>query len=180
MVTPVRLDHDWFPRDLPANVLMGDRSWIYSSYSCLHCRSTQDVAVRIGSGSGVYHGTFFELAPTGSVTIGNWCTLVGATICASGHVAIGDYTFIAHEVVIADSAFILPHVPGAPGPSGTSIEIGENVWIGARAIVVGPVTIGEGAIIGAGALVDRDVPPFAVAVGNPLRILRRSDPSEGA
>jgi len=52
------------------------------------------------------------------------------------------------------------------------IKIGDDVWIGAGAIILPGVTIGEGAIIGAGAVVTKDVPPFAVVAGNPARILK--------
>lgn len=52
------------------------------------------------------------------------------------------------------------------------IVIGNDVWIGRRAIVLSGVTVGDGAIIGAGAVVSRDVPPFAVAAGNPARVVR--------
>jgi serine O-acetyltransferase len=50
--------------------------------------------------------------------------------------------------------------------------IGDDVWIGPHAIVIGGVTIGDGAIIGAGSVVTRDVPPRCVVAGNPAKILR--------
>ena len=53
-----------------------------------------------------------------------------------------------------------------------SIEIGNDVWIGARAIIRGGVKIGDGVIVGAGAIVTRDVPAYAVVGGVPARILR--------
>lgn len=52
------------------------------------------------------------------------------------------------------------------------VAIGNDVWIGARAIILSGVTIGDGAVIGAGAVVPRDVPPYAVVAGNPARVLR--------
>ena len=52
------------------------------------------------------------------------------------------------------------------------VTIGNDVWIGRGAIVLSGVTIGDGAIIGAGAVVSKDIPPYAVAVGNPIRIIR--------
>lgn len=50
--------------------------------------------------------------------------------------------------------------------------IGNDVWIGARCILLGAITIGDGAIIGAGSIVTHDVPPYAIVAGNPARILR--------
>lgn len=51
-----------------------------------------------------------------------------------------------------------------------SVKIGNDVWIGARAIILDGVTIGDGVIIGAGAVVTKDVPPYAIAVGVPAQI----------
>lgn len=50
------------------------------------------------------------------------------------------------------------------------VTIGDNVWFGDRVIILGGVTIGEGAIIQAGAVVIKDVPPFAIAGGNPAQV----------
>lgn len=58
-----------------------------------------------------------------------------------------------------------------PG-KGDYVKIGNDVWIGARAIILPAVTIGDGAIIGAGAVVTHDVPPYAVVAGAPARIVR--------
>src|ERR1022692_3366992 len=52
------------------------------------------------------------------------------------------------------------------------VIIADDVWIGARAIILPGVTVGSGSIIGAGAVVSKDVPPGAVVVGNPARIVR--------
>lgn len=59
------------------------------------------------------------------------------------------------------------------------IEIGNDVWIGARAIIRDGVKIGDGAIVGAGAVVTRDVPPYAIVGGVPAKIIRyRFQPAE--
>jgi virginiamycin A acetyltransferase len=57
-------------------------------------------------------------------------------------------------------------------PRGDTV-IGNDVWIGRDAVILPGITIGDGAIIGAHAVVSRDVPPYAVVVGNPARIARR-------
>jgi len=56
------------------------------------------------------------------------------------------------------------------------IVIGDNVWLGAGAIVLAGVTIGENSVIGAGAVVTKDVPANVVAVGNPARVIRNIEP----
>jgi acetyltransferase-like isoleucine patch superfamily enzyme len=180
-----RLSHDWFSRPLPDNLAVGERSWLYSSFACSHYNSNSQIGVRIGSDTGVYHGTFFDLGPDATVEIGDYCSLVGVIISTNGGVSIGDYTFIAHEVVIADCAWATPmsttNVQSFDGKiisPRTDIRIGQNVWIGAQTIVVGSIRIGDGAVIGAGTLVTRDVPPDVVCAGNPMRIVKtilRSD-----
>jgi acetyltransferase-like isoleucine patch superfamily enzyme len=163
------LAHDWFARRLPSNVDIGERSWLYSSFSVIHCRSRRPMAIRVGHDSGLYNGTFFDLGPEGEVEIGNYCTIVGAIFATNGHVEIGDYSFIAHEVVIADGCFAVPpqRDESISLPAATTKRIGENVWIGARAVLVGDIQIGDGAIIGAAAVVKQDVPPYTIVGGNP-------------
>jgi acetyltransferase-like isoleucine patch superfamily enzyme len=169
------LPHDWFSDSLPENVVLGEKSWLYSTFAFRHYHSLRPVGLKVGHDTGLYNGTFFDLGPEGEVTVGNYCTLVGAIIATNGRVEIGDYTFIAHEVVIADHFVAVP--PNTDGVwhyprRETKIVIGTNVWIGARAVLLDGARIGEGAIIGAAAVVDFEVPPYTVAVGNPARILR--------
>jgi acetyltransferase-like isoleucine patch superfamily enzyme len=52
------------------------------------------------------------------------------------------------------------------------VVVEDHVWIGARAIILPGVTLGEGCVIGAGAVVTKDVPPYTIAVGNPARVVR--------
>lgn len=52
------------------------------------------------------------------------------------------------------------------------IKIGNDVWIGTRAIILGGVSIGNGAVVGAGAIVTKDVPPYAIVVGIPASVIR--------
>lgn len=179
---PTHLPHDWFPEPLPANVCLGERSWLYSSYAFRHYRSRRPEGVTIGRDTGVYHGTFFDLGPDGQVSIGDYCTVVGAIFCTNRRIVIHDYVFIAHEVVLADSFASLPPAgpdgdrDAQPGDARESITLGELSWIGARAILLPGAHIGEGAIVGAAAVVDFEVPPYAIAAGNPAAIVRRLEP----
>lgn len=50
--------------------------------------------------------------------------------------------------------------------------VGNDVWIGARAMLLDGVRVGDGAIVGAGAVVTRDVPPYAIVVGSPAKVVR--------
>ena len=164
------LEHDWFPHPLPGNMKIGANSWLYSSFAFLHFRSRLPNAVVIGDHSGVYNGTFFDLGPQGNVEIGDYCSIVGAIFSSNARIKICDYVFIAHEVTIADSAFATPE--HQTQSRSADLSISNNVWIGARSIILGGVQIGEGAIIGAASLVDFDVPPETLVAGNPARVVR--------
>jgi acetyltransferase-like isoleucine patch superfamily enzyme len=167
------LPHDWFPEPLPDNVFIGERSWCYSTFSFLHFRSRRPRALTIGNDTGVYHGCFFDLGTSGEVQIGNFCSLVGAIISTNARVEIADYALIAHEVVLADSSIVQPCRQSGAVPMvepETVISIGENCWIGARAILLAGARIGAGSIVAAGAVVDFEVPPCVVVAGNPAKI----------
>jgi len=58
------------------------------------------------------------------------------------------------------------------------VKIGDDVWIGTRAIILPGLTIGQGAIIAAGAVITKDVPPYAILAGNPARIIKYRDGRE--
>ncbi len=55
------------------------------------------------------------------------------------------------------------------------VHIGKNCWLGAGAVVLPGVTIGDNTVIGAGSIVTKDIPPNVVAVGNPCKVLREID-----
>ncbi len=169
------LPHDWFDRPLPRNIRIGERSWLYSSFAFLHYQSERECGVRIGNDSGVYNGSFFELGPAGAVEIGNYCAIVGAIVHSNGNVRIDDYAFVAHEVVISTSGAA---VPGRWKKEDADITIGRNAWVGARAVLLGGTRLGEGAIVGAGAVVDCEVPPYAIVAGNPASIVGWARPKE--
>lgn len=174
-MSELRLEHDWFDRPLPTSLVVGAESWLFSSYMFLHTQSCQGVSV--GQASGLYNGTFFELGPKASVNIGDYCSLVGATISTNGRVSIGDYALIAHETFIADRHLALPPDQLAPdAPASPDICIGHNVWIATRAVIIGGVEIGDNSVVGAGAVVTESVPTNVVVAGNPARIVKRLRP----
>jgi maltose O-acetyltransferase len=61
-----------------------------------------------------------------------------------------------------------------------AVNIGDDVWIGARVIILPGVTVGSGSVLGAGAVISKDIPPFAVVVGNPCRVVRLRNQSPQA
>jgi hypothetical protein len=170
----VRLEHDWFPRAVPANVVLGPRSWIASSYTFLHYRSCRPVGVQVGHDSGLYVETQLDLGPDGHVTVGDYCTLVGPIFSTNGKVTIGNYVLISKDVVVADHPFAAPPDARSIARDGTSnIVIDDDAWIGTRAVILPGARIGRGAIIGAATVVDQDVPPLSIFAGNPGRVVGR-------
>jgi acetyltransferase-like isoleucine patch superfamily enzyme len=166
-----RLRHDWLNEPLPQNVEVGRGSWIYSAFAFLHYRSRRPVGVRIGPHTGIYSGTHFNLGPEGEVAIGRYCSIVGAIVSTNGSVTIGDYVFMAHEVVIADRVYARPF-RGDERAGDAQTSIGSDVWVGMGASIIGGITIGDGAVVAAGAVVMEDVPPHSLVAGNPALVVR--------
>ncbi|TVP78938.1 MAG: acyltransferase [Puniceicoccaceae bacterium] len=117
---------------------------------------------------GLAYPTSLFTGAAGSLDIGeNVFINQGVTLAAENRVVIGAHTKLAEFVTITDSTY---HAV-APGQSVriASIQIGRNVWIGTRAIILPGVSIGDHAVIGAGAVVTSDVPPRTVVGGVPAR-----------
>ena len=92
-----------------------------------------------------------------SIRIGNHCSIGDRTEIHSGRkVDIGNNVIIAWDCVIMDRDY---HSTGQGTEILKPVVIGNNVWIGCKAIILKGVTIGEGAVVAAGAVVTKDVPP---------------------
>ena len=91
--------------------------------------------------------------------------------CKFAHNALG--VVIHPEAIIGDNCKIGQNVT-IGGRSGITVlpVIEDDVEIGANALVLGPVKIGKGSIIGAGSVVIKDVPPYSVVVGNPAKVIK--------
>jgi putative colanic acid biosynthesis acetyltransferase WcaB len=116
---------------------------------CILCVELR-AATRIGSGMRIEHGY---------------------SLVINDRTVIGKNFHVRHCVTIG--CVKLPD--GSQGPSPV---IGDNVEVGANAVILGGINIGDNAKIGAGAVVIRDVPPDAIAVGNPARIIRPDKPTQ--
>lgn len=135
--------------------------------------------------------------PLGRVTIGKHCSgtpCIVASARGTDTVTIGSYCSFGPDVMIIPSMGHIPakeyeHFRLSTFPlaglkkdawkakyslptKGNFVKIGSDVWIGAGAIILPAVTVGDGAIIGAGAVITRDVPPYAVVAGVPAKIVR--------
>lgn len=97
----------------------------------------------------------------------------GLTCVDDADIYIGDKVMFGPNVVIATANHpILPEFREKGYQYNKQVHIGNNVWIGAGAVLVPGVTIGDNSVIGAGSIVTKDIPANVVAVGNPCRVLR--------
>ncbi len=108
------------------------------------------------------------------LTIGEECWInIGLVLNLGNRVTIGDRVSIGHEVMLlTESHEMGPERQRAARLISMPIVIGSGVWIGARAIILPGVTIGDGSVIAAGAVVAQDVPPNVLVGGVPARVVR--------
>ncbi|MEM9135464.1 MAG: DapH/DapD/GlmU-related protein [Actinomycetota bacterium] len=136
--------------------------------------------VHLGAGTKLESVAGHGLTVGSNVYIGKYCTIE-----VDG--SIGDHVLIANNVGIVgrhdhDYSAVgvgmrsAPHVadPDYSGPGdGDRVEIGADVWIGYGAVILGPVTVGRGAVVAAGAVVVKDVEPYDIVGGSPAKPLGR-------
>lgn len=95
------------------------------------------------------------------------------TMVDDTHIYVGDSTMIGPNVTIASAGHpILPELRKKTYQYNMPVKIGKNCWIGAGVVIVPGVTVGDNTVIGAGSVVNKDIPSDVIAVGNPCRVLR--------
>ncbi len=95
------------------------------------------------------------------------------TMVDDGNIYVGDAVMFGPNVTVATAGHpVEPHLRARGIQFNADVHIGNNVWIGAGAVILPGVTIGDNSVIGAGSVVTKDIPPDVVAVGNPCRVLR--------
>ena len=104
-----------------------------------------------------------------TLKVGNYCSISGGVKILLGGNHRGDWVTTYPFSVFRESA---KDIKGHPVSRGDVI-IGHDVWIGIGAVILSGVNIGNGSIIGASAVVSRDVPPYSVVAGNPARVVKQ-------
>lgn len=110
-----------------------------------------------------------------NISVGeNFYTNHNCVILDGAKVEFGDNVFIAPNCVFSTAGHAIDSEQRSQGLEiARPIKIGNNVWIGANVSVLPGVTIGNNTIIGAGSVVNKDIPSDVIAVGNPCRVMRK-------
>lgn len=95
------------------------------------------------------------------------------TLVDDTHIYVGDYTMFGPGVIIATAGHpLLSELRQEGYQYNAPVHIGKNCWIGAGALIMPGITIGDHVVVGAGSVVTKDLPSNVIAVGNPCRVLR--------
>jgi acetyltransferase-like isoleucine patch superfamily enzyme len=154
------------------------RSWLHAvrlvnHYNQTHVRPLR--RLRIGPGAAISPDSAFSnperIAIGANFRIGARSMLWAGP--ADGRILIGDDVMLGPDVLVTAASY--RYDDGRPVTKQlmdeADVTIGDDVWLGAKVIVLPGARIGDGAIIGAGAIVRGDIPAFAVAVGAPARVV---------
>lgn len=151
-----------------------------SLYISIGCVIESPENVILGEGAIIMDNCRLYAHNNGSIEIGERLGLnsnVMINAADSGRISIGDNVIIGPNVVIraCNHTYIKKGIPVRDqGHSPGKIMIGNDVWIGANAVVLPDVAIGDGAIVGAGAVVTKDIPAYALAGGVPANIIKQN------
>lgn len=110
-----------------------------------------------------------------------WNFVCGDFVCVGPRVEVycKDKVMVGNQVVISQDAYLCTASHDITSPImkliTKPINVGGNVWIAAKATILPGVTIGEGAVVGACAVISKDVSPWSVVVGNPARVVRNRE-----
>ncbi len=158
------IKNDWYDGRLPENIEVAPTAFVETSYSFLRYRSRRSPGLLVGEGAALY-APVLDVGEGGRIEIGAGALISSARFIADSEMMIGEMTMIAWGALVIDCR----RGCGRARP----VIIGRNVWIGFEACILPGVTIGEGSVVGARAVVRDNLPPFSVAVGNPARVVRQ-------
>jgi len=161
----------------PANIRLGRNVFLDSDVYLHACPN----GIHIGDDSFIMHGSVlhvfnFRDLPHAGITLGRQCFIGEMNVMrGQGGITLGDYVYTGSwvQILAVNHVFDDPHTPiKNQGITAQGIVIEDDVWLAASAIVLDGVHIGRGSVVGAGAVVTQDLPPFSVAVGSPARVVR--------
>lgn len=132
-------------------------------------RTKPTSTLRLNGDFRLYHGCSVGLQPGASLELGSGYASPDLWLACGLSIKIGHGVMIADQVIIRDWD---GHDIVGGRPSRLPIIIGDHVWVGMRAMILKGVTIGDGAVIAAGAVVTKDVPAGTLVARNPARSIR--------
>lgn len=148
------------------------QNWNGITHSKSSLTAKQNSKLIVNGNFSCYEGCIITIEENAILKLGDGYINSNSKIYCSDQITIGDGVAISEEVVIRDSD---NHKLIYEGYEMTRpVSIGNHVWVGFRAVILKGVTIGDGSIIAANALVTRDVPPNCLAAGIPARIIKRN------
>lgn len=183
---------------IDSDVILGPASSVDIKYRPNH----PAVCVEVGARSQIF-GTLVVQRPSAHITVGERCQIGSSTIIAACGIDIGDDVMMAWGITLMDNdshsiswsarqhdveqcALDYQRTPEDIARnkdwsrvSMSPIRIGSRAWIGFGVIILKGVTVGEGAVIGAGSVVTSDVAPHTVVAGNPARLIRECNETDG-
>lgn len=151
-------------------------------YGPVRFLGTQNVT--LGGWGNLYGDVVFETVDNGSIEIGDdFAINRGAILAAHERISIGDHVMIAEYVSVRDNGHAFADLTRPMRHQDydvAPIRIGNDVWIGRGAAILKGVSIGDGAIVAANAVVTKDIPPMQIWAGVPARLLRRRTKTDKA
>jgi lipopolysaccharide O-acetyltransferase len=161
------------------------------------CRVVGGRHISFGRGVRAHSNLWLEAVTSYQSQCFNPAITIGDSVCFSDgvHISAIESIVIGCDVLMGSRIYIADHNHGiysgdgqsSPGEApaermlggGGAVTIGDRVWIGDNAVILGPATIGSGAIIGANSLVRGVVPPNCIVAGSPARVIKRFNPEAG-
>jgi acetyltransferase-like isoleucine patch superfamily enzyme len=164
----------------PHKIVIGDNV-VIDDHCCLDAKGTTNQGIRIGSG--VFLGRNAILScKNGDIVIDDHANIgFNVEVFSAAHVRIGKRVLVAAYTYLVggDHLFDRVDIPVLEqGRTAQGIDVDDHAWLGAHVVVSDGSRIGRDAIVGAGAVVRGEIPPFAIAVGVPARVVR--DRREGS
>ena len=160
--------------EIPSRMFINNR--VFIGENCWISAGSIRGEITFGDDSFIAHSCTLT-AQGGSIQIGKHVHVSRSTyINGIGDIEIGDDTLIGPNVVMisGNHPFDRVDIPiRLQGVQKAKITIGKDVWLSANTTIVPGVTIGDGCVIGAGAVVTKDIPPYSIAAGVPARVVNK-------
>ena len=144
--------------------------WDISGYKQSELKICDKATLEINGDMRIYTGCSIDICPGATLSLGSGYINNNARIVAFNRINIGNGVAISENVTFRDSDN--HSIEGSQKPISAPIIIEDYVWIGINVTILKGVKVGEGAVIAANSLVNRDVPPRTLVAGVPARVVK--------